>query len=95
MSRDKKTKFRNETHQLRGMVLRARMTEVLRQEIQSGTYMDSDDLARKYRNNPVLLENIMANAKRFLCPTRGVWVYEDRSKPEGLADSCVAQLASV
>ena len=89
LPKDKKTKFRNETQEFRGMDLRAKMIEVCSQEIQSGTYMDSDDLARKYRNNPVLLESILTNAKRLLCPTRGIWVYEDRSPPEGLAHSCV------
>ena len=89
MSRDKKTKFRNETQEFRGRDLRAKMIEVCSQEIQSGTYMDSEDLAEKYRNNPVILESILTNAKRRFCPTRGILLYEDRSKTEGLADNCV------
>ena len=89
MSRDKKAKFRNETQEFRGMDLREKMVDVCSQEVQSGTYLDSEDLAEKYRNNPVILESILTNAKRLLCPTRGVWLYEDRSKMEALADNCV------
>ena len=89
MSRDKKAKFRNDTQEFRGMDLREKMVDVCSQEIQSCTYLDSEDLAEKYRNNPVILESILTNAKRLLCPTRGVWLYEDRSKMEALADNCV------
>ena len=49
------------------------MVDVCSQEVQSGTYLDSEDLAEKYRNNPVILESILTNAKRLLCPSRGIW----------------------
>ena len=52
MSRDKKTKLRNETQEFRGRDLRAKMIEVCSQEIQSDTYMDSVDLAKKVQTQP-------------------------------------------
>ena len=81
-------KLNSQMRELSGRPMRAKMNAVCGQELQSGVYMDSKDLAEKYRNNPERLESIMANAKRFLCPHREIGLYEDKNKPSCICPNC-------
>ena len=86
MSKEKKAEFIKESHELLGNELKAKMKMVATQEMESkqtisirgkGLYKDSTDLEIKYQDRLEQLENIKRNANTFLCPTRGVQVWED------------------
>ena len=42
-----------------------------------GNVLDKDDMDEKYKNKPEQLENICKNARKNICPTRGVALWED------------------
>ena len=70
MSKDKKIEFANEAHELSGRPLRAKMNAVCTQELHQtlsllgdGVYLDSEDLERKYENEPEKFKLIKANTK--------------------------------
>ena len=42
-----------------------------------GNFLDKEDMDDKYKNKPEQLENIYKNARKIICPTRGVELWED------------------
>ena len=95
MPKDKKVAFIKENHELMGEHLKAKLQAVCTEEIQrnitislhgNGTFLDSPDLAEKYKNKPDQLTNVRAKANSIICPTRGVRVYEDLRYESGFKD---------
>ena len=43
----------------------------------TGEYIDENDMNQRYANKPEQLANLFANTRRFYCPVRQVWMYED------------------
>ena len=96
MSLDKKNEFIKEAVELYGSSLIALMNAVCTQEfhqqcslLDTGTFFDSADLADRYRNEPEKLICIKATANSFICPFRGVKMYEDKTKTDAKAKNCL------
>ena len=96
MSLDKKHEFMRECGDLYGNSLIAMMSAVCTQELHqqcslldTGTFFDSADLADRYRNEPEKLICIKTTANSFICPFRGVKMYEDKNKPEAKSFICL------
>ena len=96
MDRDKKQEIINAAKDLTGSDLKAKLEVFVHKETEAkqslslrntGNFLDSPDLADKYKNKPKQLESIRANARSFVCPTRGCTLYEDPS----LQSVCTAE----
>ena len=86
MSKEKKSAFIKENHMLTGDNLKAKIQAVCNEELQrkvtitlrgNGEFLDSPDLAEKYKHKPEQLINVRARANSFICPARGTRIYED------------------
>ena len=86
MSKEKKSAFIKENHVLTGENLKAEIHAVCNEELQrnititlraNGEFLDSPDLAEKYKHKPEHLINVRARANSFICPARGTRIYED------------------
>ena len=95
MPKEKKAAWIKENHELMGENLKAKLQAVCTEEIQrsitislqgNGTFLDSPDLADKYKNKPDQLANVRAKANSIICPTRGCRVYEDLRYESGFKD---------
>ena len=82
---DKKHEFMKEAGGLCGNSLvamkNAVCTQALHQQcslLHTGTFFDSADLADRYRNEPEKLICLKATANSFICPFRGVKMYEEK-----------------
>ena len=95
MPKEKKIAFIKENHELMGENLKAKLQAVCTEELQrsfsislqgNGAFLDSPDLAEKYKNKPDQLTNVRAKANSIICPTRGVRIYEDLRYVSGFKD---------
>ena len=43
----------------------------------TGQYFDETDMNERYKNKAEQLQNIFANTRKFYCPVRQVWLFED------------------
>ena len=96
LDRDKKAEFINASKALTVDDLKAKLQVFVSKETEAkqslslrntGNFLDSPDLAAKYKNKPKQLESIRAKAKRIICATRDCTLYEDPS----LQSVCTAE----
>lgn len=43
----------------------------------TGEYFDEHDMNQRYASKPEQLQNLFANTRRYFCPVKQVWLYED------------------
>ena len=88
MSKEKKAEFIKLAKDLSGKETKAKLQTFISKEAEmqqriqfnaTGRFLDSPDLAEKYRNKPKQLESIREKARKVHCPTRECILYEDPS----------------
>ena len=88
MTKEKKAEFIELAKDHMGKELKAKLQIFISKEVEmqqsirfsaAGRFLDSPDLAEKYKNKPKQLERIRANTRKVDCPTRGCTLYEDPS----------------
>ena len=94
LPRSKKLEFTNEVNDLTGRNLMSRLRQYLGADMDSresialsgnGRFLDSPDLADKYKNKPQRLEAIRANTRAMVCPMSGSTLYEDMQYKSAMA----------
>ena len=86
MSKEDKLEFYRAHHSSMGEHLAAAVEEVRTKTVATsssfevrgvGTFLDEEDLRKKYESKPEQLQSILANAKQVVDHTRGCTLYED------------------